>query len=862
MNKKILCLFLSMIIGVMAIMPSVSAESNDVVDSKDIENTLEFLQVIGMGTDYDTETTQFSDKITRAVFVDNVVKMLGEDATQYNAVYYHDVSRDYWAAGAIGYLTQRGILHGSGEDKFYPDGEITKNEAYKIIISVLNYGEIAEAEGGFPTGYIKLASKLDISDGVTGSEYVTIYDMLKLIENALCAEELEATVFSNSGIEYKTSEKTLLNRVFDFYEESGVVTACEEINATGEVLDDEDTAIIDDVKYKYELTNMLEYLGDEVDFIYHYDNKSDKKKIVKVWKRKGNNSLEIAVDGDASFDETNYTLSYMDSNGKSRRTNISKGVIVFFNGEFVGSNIDDYFNKNHYDLKLFKSNGSNGYDTALIWEYENYSVKSKEAYGQIIYNNIDNTKILNLEENNYDKIDIINAQNDKLTFEDIALGNILSVYKSESGKRIRVVVSNKQISGVVSSIGTQKNESDIEVDDTTYVCYNEALRNVKPGDNITAYFDVKDKIAYIDRQGSDFFLAYIIGAKESGGFHSVEVKMIKDNGEVVVLSCDDKIKIDGKTAKHEEIISELKEDGTTKQRLVCITVNADNIIKEIDTEYINPSYETEDESLTNYIELTRSCVFKKTNTIGKLGSRILLDKNTVVFSVPNGYTTNEDEFSIKNLSDFVVDQTYDVAAYKVYNKDVDYSDILIVKGKEWYDSKNSDVDILVESIGSAINSVGDSAEVLHGYSGKSYISLSTDGEYSLKSAGINPGDVLRVTKNKYGDIKNATIAYKYGGEDKPRDSSVGLGYRKLFGYAHKTVGSTLQMGFDNAEDFDEAFELSDVPVLVFNPDERQVIRVGSIDDLKTYDIYGAECSNIYVQAHTSLAKMVVVYAHD
>ena len=78
---------------------------------------------------------------------------------------------------------------------------------------------------------------------------------------------------------------------------------------------------------------------------------------------------------------------------------------------------------------------------------------------------------------------------------------------------------------------------------------------------------------------SDIKKTVVAFANTEGGVLYIGVK---DNGEIVVLSCDDKIKIDGKTVKHEGIISELKEDGTTKQRLVCITVNADNIIKEID----------------------------------------------------------------------------------------------------------------------------------------------------------------------------------------------------------------------------------------------------------------------------------------
>lgn len=858
MNKKFICLFMSIIICMISSVSGVWADSYNAGDTVNLKKTLDFLRLVGIGDDYDTETTQYSDKVTKAVFVDYVAKILGENSSGFDNVYYHDVPRDYWAAGAIGILTQKGILHGSGENKFYPDKEITRNEAVKIIVSALNYRDVAEAAGGFPTGYINIASRLKLLDGVGASEYLTLYDMLKLLENALCTEELVIDNISGGNVEYGSNDKTLLNRVFNLYKEKGKMTACDEINATGDLFLESDTAIIDNVKYLYDLINVIDYLGENVEFVYHYDEDTDEKKIVAIWKSEKENTRTITVDRDASFDETNFVLSYTNSTGKQQKVSISKGVVVFFNGEFVGSNVAEYFNKSCYDLKLFKRNETGDYDTAIIWEYDNYSVSSIDSYNQVVYDKIDKTRTLNLEQNNYDKIDILDESGNKTSFEDIAAGNILCVYKSESGKRIKIHISNKMISGTVSKISSEENEITLTVDDIDYRCViNNSTRNVKTGDSVTAYLDIKGKIAYIDGQKKSYFPAYIIKAYEDD-YENVQIKIINSNGEFVTLSCGSKVRIDGTTLKQGDILNVLADEGQTKQQLALFRVDSNEVVKQIDTAYVDHSYEKESNSLVNYVKSSNS-LFKKIGSVGKLGYKIMLNADTVVFSAPNSFSTKQEDFDVKSFSEFRIDDTYDAEAYKVEGDDAEYADIIVVKGKDWYISKSNEADILVKEINEALNSAGDVAEQLEGYSGSSPVSLTTDGEYSLISQGVKPGDILRITKNKAGNIKGATVAFKYGGSSRPKNLTINAGYRQIIGYANKKVGQNIQIGYDSAESFDEVFSLSDIPVLIYTTSEKGKIRVGSINDIKTYDVYGSNCSDVYIQLNGTNIKMVVAY---
>ena len=103
-----------------------------------------------IGNDYDVDTTQFDTEVTRAVYAEYITKLIGEDNLKCDTVYYHDVSRDYWAFDYIGHLTEKGLIRGNGDNYFYPDNVITKNEAVAILMSILKYNNIADNTEGFP----------------------------------------------------------------------------------------------------------------------------------------------------------------------------------------------------------------------------------------------------------------------------------------------------------------------------------------------------------------------------------------------------------------------------------------------------------------------------------------------------------------------------------------------------------------------------------------------------------------------------------------------------------------------------------------------------------------------------------------
>ena len=68
--------------------------------------------------------------------------------------------------------------------------KMTKAEGYKIIATILGYGDWALYSGGYPTGYIAAANRANVSEGVSSGEYITTSDMLKIFYNAITASAM------------------------------------------------------------------------------------------------------------------------------------------------------------------------------------------------------------------------------------------------------------------------------------------------------------------------------------------------------------------------------------------------------------------------------------------------------------------------------------------------------------------------------------------------------------------------------------------------------------------------------------------------------------------------------------------------
>lgn len=109
--------------------------------------------------------------VTRAEAAVIICRLLGmsEDAQQASTTAFSDVPVDHWANGYVAKAAEQGIINGYGNGKFGPSDSVTYAQMIKMLVCAWGMGQQAEAEGGYPSGYMLVAENTGITTGINYS---------------------------------------------------------------------------------------------------------------------------------------------------------------------------------------------------------------------------------------------------------------------------------------------------------------------------------------------------------------------------------------------------------------------------------------------------------------------------------------------------------------------------------------------------------------------------------------------------------------------------------------------------------------------------------------------------------------------
>ena len=171
--KRTLSLVLAMALVVGMMMVGASAASSDFVDGDEITYTeaAETMTALGVFEGTDQGTFDPTGTLTREQAAAIVCRMLlGDDAENLttNSVVFSDVAADRWSAGYIGYCAQQGILAGTGNGTFDPEGELTGLAFAKMLLVALGYDPAIEQYVGNDWAVNVAADAVDAGISVSG----------------------------------------------------------------------------------------------------------------------------------------------------------------------------------------------------------------------------------------------------------------------------------------------------------------------------------------------------------------------------------------------------------------------------------------------------------------------------------------------------------------------------------------------------------------------------------------------------------------------------------------------------------------------------------------------------------------------
>ena len=160
-------LSLTLVLPVLAATPSFS----DVTDPQ-LSTQVDSLRMLGVVAGDTGGTFRPGSTLTRAEFCVMAVNAMGnanQVALYSTRTIFPDVRSDHWARGYVNLAAagETKIIAGTDRGEFEPDAPITYGQAVTILIRILGYTD--EDTGMlWPDGFIALAQKIGLSDGLTG----------------------------------------------------------------------------------------------------------------------------------------------------------------------------------------------------------------------------------------------------------------------------------------------------------------------------------------------------------------------------------------------------------------------------------------------------------------------------------------------------------------------------------------------------------------------------------------------------------------------------------------------------------------------------------------------------------------------
>lgn len=191
--KKLISTVAALAITATSAFTAFAANFSDVADTADYKVAVDNLVALGIVNGYEDGTFGPEKEITRAEASKMIVGTMGPammDAAEASkgSSNFTDVAGDHWASGFIAQGVSKGYINGMGDGTFAPNANVTYAQVVKMLVCVLGYAEDAEANGGWPNGYINQGTTLEVTDGVSVASADTPVNrgqVAMLINNAL-----------------------------------------------------------------------------------------------------------------------------------------------------------------------------------------------------------------------------------------------------------------------------------------------------------------------------------------------------------------------------------------------------------------------------------------------------------------------------------------------------------------------------------------------------------------------------------------------------------------------------------------------------------------------------------------------------
>lgn len=533
------------------------SESVEITDSDRLR--VEKLEAFGAITN---EYADLGAYVTRRQMTDIIVAYmrLGSQGVGDGKSPFIDVSASDASFGNIIALYNQGVITGDEALCFHPDDNLTYDDALVFVINSIGYKLLAAREGGYPTGYHRMAIRLDMLSDLTfqsGKEYILLCDVYKLLDKALDADAIVTSSITTGTIDYEVSDtETVLSELYNIRKFSGVVTGNEFTYLTNadSSLTDEQVAI-DGVVYDTPGYTYTTSLGRAVYYYIRTDADAENEAAYVEEIDRLNNVYTADSDEIIPSKLTDSRIYYEDENGKEKYIKLGDNIDVIYNNHCwrgygrLANVLPEY----GY-IEAVDNDGDERADVLFVFNYHNIVVGSVDTFKDTLTamhaNEEGVYETFTLDEDN--SVIISMPSNVHMSLSTVNRWDIATIMESKSTPaEYTVYITNQMIEGTVSEIS---NDEGALIDGTYYkIAEGYVGDNVVAGTSATFRLDFNGKIAAMDTSSvsGTGTLAVLTGIDyNANNMASLpEIRLYTQDGQLLKAELNTNLKLDGVTYK-------------------------------------------------------------------------------------------------------------------------------------------------------------------------------------------------------------------------------------------------------------------------------------------------------------------------
>lgn len=695
----------------------------------------------------------------------------------YEESVFSDVAADSYLLPYANYAYELGFVNGIGGGLLAPEEGISLPQFVKIAVSILGYKSVAERDGGYPAGYMAVASRLGLLKGVLVNDNVfTHKNAIILIDNMLEVKPLEP----NWGREeLQHAEETLYEQMMnsaDLRIISGIVTAVEKAALPGESVLEEDQISVNSLRMSYPDGSADALLGRYVMVHYRENTDTALPVVVSIYVNERRNE-ELTVNA-ADIESLDALRCVYKEENTPRRDISFEGVSVFYNGRSYDPSL--LTKPQSGEIKALDNDSDGRYEVLFVNEYVSFIADRILSATDTIYLQDGYTfrgkRGISFDFEDDDKeYEFYGENSEAITLTDILPGDVVSVWADMNEEKIIVRISRTAAEGTIN----EKADEAIGIDGQSYNIYAPNLaefmskyllgQSGKFGLNHAG-----EIVGIIGEIESDICYGYVTGFDPGNGFKPAYIKVLTAGTK------DKEVEKEGNTEKvtytytnAEETIYELEDkvkrydaDGTLIDKvkassLMAAAFNRSIIAYELNSEGKIKSLSAFTVPAYAQAKLDDTYKYKLNGELNSFGGKaenpaFYVGETTQVICVPQKDNPTIDDYGLEVS---VTEETdYTVMPLRIDNDTQIAGCVVILAAMDIMDLPNfmPDDDICV--LGSQrviISSDGTETYKFEVLDGENLETVFVDSGSVLSSlaASLKKGDLIRYEANKNSEVK-------------------------------------------------------------------------------------------------------------